>query len=108
MRLRSLLAVVSISLVAASAARLEAQSPRAAAPYSVVSADGRRTVAAVLVGYLHLHPAAAAAICFVPGLICCGIAIARMVPVLSRKVLILTNFRVIMADPFEVVDIDLL
>jgi N-acetylmuramoyl-L-alanine amidase len=41
---------VSISLVAASAARLEAQSPRAAAPYSVVSADGRRTVAAVLVG----------------------------------------------------------
>ncbi len=50
MRLRFPLAIVAIGLVAASAARLAAQAPRAAAPYSVVSADGRKTVAAVTVG----------------------------------------------------------
>jgi hypothetical protein len=63
-------------------------------------------VAAVL-GRL-LHPAAAAAICFVPGLVCWGLSTTRLIPVLGRKVIILTNFRVIMADPSEVVDIDLL
>jgi Zn-finger nucleic acid-binding protein len=57
---------------------------------------------------LFLHPAAAAAICFVPGLVCWGIAASKLLPVLGRKALILTNFRVIMADHYEVVDIDLL
>jgi hypothetical protein len=56
----------------------------------------------------YIHPAAAAAIAFVPGLICWGLAAVKLLPVLGRKVLILTNFRVIMADPNEVVDIDLL
>jgi N-acetylmuramoyl-L-alanine amidase len=35
---------------AAGAVRLDAQSPRASAPYSVLSAEGRRTVAAAMVG----------------------------------------------------------
>jgi len=43
-------AAVSIAAAALCAARLDAQSPRAAAPYSVVSAEGRRTVAAAMVG----------------------------------------------------------
>ena len=50
MRVRSLLAVVSIGLAAASVARPAAQSLRAAAPYAVLSADGRTTVAAVTAG----------------------------------------------------------
>jgi N-acetylmuramoyl-L-alanine amidase len=45
-----LLATVSLGLVAASAAPIEAQAPRPAAPYSVLSAEGRRSVAAVMVG----------------------------------------------------------
>ena len=48
-RLRSLLAVVSIGLAAA-VARASRRRPRATAPYSVLSADGRRTVAAVTAG----------------------------------------------------------
>lgn len=63
-------------------------------------------LAAVLSGYMH--PAAAAAVTFVPALICWGLSAVRLLPVLGRKVIILTNFRVIMADPHEVVDIDLL
>jgi hypothetical protein len=63
-------------------------------------------VAAILA--LFMHPAAAAAICFVPGLVCWGVMAARLLPVFGRKAIILSNFRVIMADPFEVVDIDLL
>lgn len=55
-----------------------------------------------------MHPAAAAAIGFVPGLICWGLSTTKLIPVLGRKVIVLTNFRVIMADPNEVVDIDLL
>lgn len=55
-----------------------------------------------------MHPAAAAAICFVPGLVCWGLSTAKLLPILGRKVIILTNFRVIMADAQEVVDIDLL
>ncbi len=50
MRARSLLAVVSIGLAAASVARPAAQALRAAAPYVAVSADGRTTVAAVTAG----------------------------------------------------------
>ena len=50
MRVRSLLAVVSIGLAAASVARPVAQSLRAAAPYAVLSADGRTTVTAVTAG----------------------------------------------------------
>jgi len=46
---RFLLAAVSI-LAAAGAARLDAQSPRPAAPYSLLSAEGRRTVSAASVG----------------------------------------------------------
>ena len=50
MRVRFLLAIVSLGLVAGSAAPAGAQAPRPAAPYSVLSADGRRSVAAVMVG----------------------------------------------------------
>ena len=50
MRLRSSLATVSIIIAALCAARLDAQSPRAAAPYAVVSAEGRRTVGAATIG----------------------------------------------------------
>ena len=50
MRVRSLLAVVSIGLAAASVARPAAQALRAAAPYVVLSADGRTAVAAVTAG----------------------------------------------------------
>lgn len=57
---------------------------------------------------LYMHPAAAAAIAFVPALVCWGLSAVKLLPVLGRKVIILTNFRVIMADPGEVVDIDLL
>jgi N-acetylmuramoyl-L-alanine amidase len=49
-KVRFLLAIVSLGLVAASAARVGAQAPRAAAPYSVLSAEGRRSVAAATVG----------------------------------------------------------
>lgn len=54
-----------------------------------------------------IHPAAAAAVCFVPALVFWGLAVCRMLPVIGHKVIILTNFRVIMADSTEVVDIDL-
>lgn len=64
-------------------------------------------VAALLVHY-GVHPAAAAAAAFVPGLACWGLSVVKLLPALGRKVIILTNFRVIMADPNEVVDIDLL
>jgi len=47
---RPLLAIVSIVAATAGAVRLDAQSPRASAPYAVLSAEGRRTVAAVTVG----------------------------------------------------------
>jgi N-acetylmuramoyl-L-alanine amidase len=49
-RARVIVAVVSVIAAAAGAVRLEAQSPRPAAPYAVLGADGRRTVAAVTVG----------------------------------------------------------
>jgi hypothetical protein len=63
-------------------------------------------VAAVLSQYIHV--AAAVAIAFVPALACWGLTTVKFLPALGRKVIILTNFRVIMADPSEVVDIDLL
>jgi N-acetylmuramoyl-L-alanine amidase len=44
------LATVSLVAAAAGPVRLDAQSPRAAAPYSVLSAEGRRSVAAATVG----------------------------------------------------------
>ncbi|MFO7692755.1 MAG: N-acetylmuramoyl-L-alanine amidase [Vicinamibacterales bacterium] len=50
MRARSLLSVVSIGLAVAIVARPAAQAPRAAAPYTVLSAEGRGTVSAVTVG----------------------------------------------------------
>jgi N-acetylmuramoyl-L-alanine amidase len=49
-RRRVLFAIVSMIVAPAGAARLDAQSPRPAAPYAVLSADGRRTVAAAMVG----------------------------------------------------------
>ncbi len=55
-----------------------------------------------------LHPAVAAAGAFVLALVCWGLSAVKLLPVFGRKVIILTNFRVIMADPSEVVDIDLL
>jgi len=85
-----------------------AEPPTTALKITILAPVLLSPVAAVLVGYLHVHPAAAAALCFVPGLVCWGIAALRLLPVLARKAIILTNFRVIMADPFEVVDIDLL
>ena len=50
MRLRSFLATVSIVAAALCAVRLEAQSPQGTAPYSVVSAGGRRTIATAMAG----------------------------------------------------------
>src|SRR5512139_520619 len=54
MRVRSLPAFawvcVVTCVVACFAARLHAQAPRAAAPYSVLSAEGRRSVSAMTVG----------------------------------------------------------
>jgi len=49
-RLRSFLATVSIVAAALCAVRLEAQSPQGTAPYSVVSAGGRRTIATAMAG----------------------------------------------------------
>jgi hypothetical protein len=63
--------------------------------------------AAAILGH-YMHPAAAIACTLVPGLVCWGLAAVKLLPVLGRKVIILTNFRVIMADANEVVDIDLL
>jgi len=47
---RVLLAIVSLVAAAAGTVRLDAQAPRAAAPYWVLSADGRRSVTAATVG----------------------------------------------------------
>jgi len=50
-RVRFLRAVVSLGVVVvAAAAPVEAQAPRGAVPYSVLSAEGRRSVAVVMVG----------------------------------------------------------
>ena len=50
MRLRVLILVAPLCLAALATARLEAQTPRAAAPYAILGADGRRQVAAAMVG----------------------------------------------------------
>ena len=50
MRRRSIPFIVSIIAVAVGAARIGAQAPRAAAPYAILSAEGRRTVTAATVG----------------------------------------------------------
>ena len=62
-----------------------------------------------LAGWLGsvVHPAMAGASCFLAGLACWGLYVAKLLPPLSRKVIVLTNYRAIMADPHEVVDIDL-
>ncbi|MBN2450875.1 MAG: hypothetical protein JXR77_10830 [Lentisphaeria bacterium] len=65
-------------------------------------------VAALLSLVEGVHPAMAGAFCFVAGLACWGVHAVKLLPRLCRRVLILTNFRVIMADTHEVVDIDLL
>ncbi len=64
--------------------------------------------AAVLAArFTDVHPAIWASVSFLLSMICWGIYLARLMPRLSRRVLILTNQRAIMADPSEVVEIDL-
>jgi hypothetical protein len=61
---------------------------------------------AVILGHF-IHPAAATSICFLLALGCWGVFAAVKLPTLRRKILILTTERAIMADPHEVVDIDI-